>query len=100
MNLPPRTECDADVNAISIEEALDRIQSRLPRLERHEIISCSDALGRITASKVHSPISVPPFRASAMDGYALRVSEAGSSLIVEGHSYACLLYTSPSPRDS
>lgn len=88
MNLPPRTECDADVNAISIEEALDRIQSRLPRLERHEIISCSDALGRITASKVHSPISVPPFRASAMDGYALRVSEAGSSLIVEGHSYA------------
>ncbi|MFK8075835.1 MAG: gephyrin-like molybdotransferase Glp [Granulosicoccus sp.] len=88
MNLPPRTDCDADVNAISIEEALDRIQSRLPRLERHETINCSEALGRVTASKVHSPISVPPFRASAMDGYALRVSEAESPLIVEGQSYA------------
>lgn len=88
MNLPPRTDCDADVNAISIEEALDRVQSRLPRLERHEIISCSEALGRISASKVHSPISVPPFRASAMDGYALRVSEAESRLVIEGQSYA------------
>ena len=88
MNLPPRTDCDADANAISIEEALERIQSRLPRLNRYETISCSDALGRVTASTVQSPISVPPFRASAMDGYALRVSDVGSRLIVEGQSYA------------
>ncbi len=88
MNLPPRADCDADINAISIDEALVRIESRLPKLDRHESIDCTKAQGRILAVGVHSPISVPPFRASAMDGYALRVAEAGNELTLIGHSFA------------
>lgn len=89
MNLPPRTDCDADPNAITIKEALSRIENRLPSINRHETIDCIAALGRVTATAVHSPISVPPFRASAMDGYALRVSEANAiSLSIKGRSFA------------
>jgi len=37
-----------------------------------ESIDCCAALGRIAAHDVHAPVCLPPFRASAMDGYALR----------------------------
>lgn len=41
----------------------------------HENVLLSESLGRITASPILSPISVPLFDNSAMDGFALRSSE-------------------------
>jgi len=88
MNLPPRAECDADPNAISIEEARQRILESLPLIEASELIVCDSAYGRVCAVDVHSPISVPPFRASAMDGYAVRCSETNLGLEILGQSLA------------
>ena len=79
MNQPPRAQCDADPNAISIEEARERISKTLPIADDVELLGCDSAYGRICSSDVHSKISVPPFRASAMDGYAVRCSETHSS---------------------
>jgi len=41
-----------------------------------ESVSLSEALGRVLASDLTSDVDWPPFDASAMDGYAVRVAEA------------------------
>ncbi len=88
MKLPQRVICDADPSALTIAQALQRIQSELPRMTETENIDCSEAVGRICAQDVTSPMSVPSFRASAMDGYALRVAECDKPLQLEGRSTA------------
>lgn len=40
-----------------------------------ERVALADALGRITASPVESPIALPPFRNSQMDGFAVRSAD-------------------------
>lgn len=52
-----------------------------------ERVALADALGRITASPVESPIALPPFRNSQMDGFAVRaldVAEAPVTLPIAG----------------
>lgn len=55
---------------ISVEEALDRILSRVSVLG-DERVSLVRALGRVLAEDVDSPLDMPPWPASSMDGYAL-----------------------------
>ena len=88
MKLPPRVIDDADPSALTIEEALLRIRDALPRLTDVQDLDCSDALGRVSAVDIDSPMSVPPFRASAMDGYALRVADCQQPLRLDGQSMA------------
>lgn len=40
-----------------------------------ERVALADALGRITASPMESPIALPPFRNSQMDGFAVRSAD-------------------------
>jgi len=56
---------------ISVEEALDRILSRVAALG-DERVSLTDGLHRVLAEDVDSPRDMPPWPASSMDGYALR----------------------------
>jgi molybdopterin molybdotransferase len=88
MNLPTRADCDADPDAISITEARTRISNTLPIMATNELLSCNSAYGRVCAEDVCSPISVPPFRASAMDGYAVRCAETQLNLPILGQSLA------------
>lgn len=44
-----------------------------------ERVDVTESLGRIVADDVAAPIDLPPFTASAMDGYALRSSEASGA---------------------
>ncbi|MBS0976311.1 molybdopterin molybdotransferase, partial [Serratia rubidaea] len=55
---------------ISLEQALDNMLSRVTPLDDTEAVALTDAAGRITATPVISPLNVPPFANSAMDGYA------------------------------
>lgn len=66
--------------ALSVAEAQQRIRSLIEPLAAHESIALREALGRVTACAVHSPIDVPPHDNSAMDGYAVR----GSDLPTDG----------------
>ena len=52
-----------------------------------EKVMLADALGRVLAEDVRSPLDVPPFDSSAMDGYAL-VAGAGGELPVLGEARA------------
>lgn len=56
---------------ISVEEALDRILSRVAVLG-DERVALTLAFHRVLAEDVESPRDMPPWPASSMDGYALR----------------------------
>ncbi|PWA07738.1 molybdopterin molybdotransferase MoeA [Flavobacterium laiguense] len=55
---------------ISVQEAFSILQNNLPALQEVEC-PLSQARKHILAQSLFSPINMPPFRQSAMDGYAL-----------------------------
>jgi molybdopterin molybdotransferase len=71
---------------ISIDEARGRVLDAVRRLE-DEGVPLAEALGRVLAEDVQSPIDVPPFDSSAMDGYAV-VAGPEAQLEVVGESRA------------
>lgn len=60
--------------ALSVEEALARILTGVTALDS-ETVSLIDAQGRILAAGITARLTQPPFAASAMDGYAVRLSD-------------------------
>jgi molybdopterin molybdotransferase len=56
---------------ISVDVALQTVLSYAKRTEPEEI-EFDDALNRVLAEDVHSPVDSPPFNRAAMDGYAIR----------------------------
>lgn len=71
---------------LTVDEALDRILSRIRTLDPREV-PLLDAVGRTLAVDVVADRDIPPFRNSAMDGYAVRgadVSRAPARLRVIG----------------
>ena len=59
---------------ISVSKALHIINSQALVLSEEEL-SLNNALGAVLSKDVFSTINMPPFRQSAMDGYALKWSE-------------------------
>lgn len=59
---------------ISYEDALSLVLSQAKLVKTHEILT-QQAFGQILAEKIVSPIALPSFNNSAMDGYALRSDE-------------------------
>jgi len=63
----------------SVSEASARILARIEPL-RAERVPLVEALGRVLAERVTSPITIPAWDNSAMDGYAVRAADiAGAS---------------------
>jgi molybdopterin molybdotransferase len=58
-------------STISLEEAQRRLGEAVRPIERTERVRIEEAAGRVAAADVTSPIDVPPFSRSAMDGYAV-----------------------------
>jgi len=83
-DLPPST--------LTVEQALERIQTEVDKVSGIERVAIRDALDRVLAETICAPLDVPPHRNSAMDGYALRADdlpESGEvSLTVIGKSFA------------
>jgi molybdopterin molybdotransferase len=63
-----------DVHAARVDAALEPLRRR--ELESLEL---SEALGRVAFDDVRSPIDLPPFRNSQMDGYAVRAVDVASA---------------------
>ena len=59
----------------SLDDALKKTFSRL-KLNPKEEIETSTAFNRILANNVISEIDVPPFKRSAMDGYAIKAEDS------------------------
>ena len=58
----------------SVEEAVRRILADIAPVEA-EMVALRDGLGRVLARDVHSPIALPPWDNSSMDGYAVRADD-------------------------
>lgn len=68
---------------LSRTAALDRVLARVAALEAEEV-SLADAAGRVPAEPALARVDLPPFDASAMDGFALRVEDVPGTLRIVG----------------
>lgn len=71
--------------AITAEVALDRILQQVPGPSRTLDVPVAESANRVAAKTVKSPINVPPFHGSAMDGYALGGQNSLGSSADEGN---------------
>jgi len=60
---------------LTVEEALERVFATIRGPTDPEIAWLSEARGRVAAGPVTSPIALPPWDNSAMDGYAIRAAD-------------------------
>jgi len=67
---------------ISVEQAIDIVQNNISPTDCSEIRKVSEATGCILFEDVISPINMPPFRQSAMDGYALSIKDSDTYKII------------------
>ncbi|MYF36341.1 MAG: molybdopterin molybdotransferase MoeA [Synechococcus sp. SB0678_bin_12] len=81
----------------TLEEARARVLSALSPLPGDDACPLQQARGRVLAAPLVAPRAVPGFRASSMDGYALRAvdGQPGQSLPVVGCSAAGAPYGRP-----
>jgi molybdopterin molybdotransferase len=67
----------AAVSTLSVDAALERVLARIAPLEPTEV-ALLDALGAVLAEDASADRDVPPFRNSAMDGYAVRGTDVAT----------------------
>ena len=73
-----------------LETALSQMLSSITPLSAVETLPLVHCFGRILATDVVSPLDVPGFDNSAMDGYAVRIADlqSGEPLAVAGKAFA------------
>lgn len=79
-------------STLTVSQAREFILARCPAVEGSETVDLLEACGRVTAHPVVSPLTVPPFDNSAMDGYAFVWSDVAhlesATLPIVGESLA------------
>jgi molybdopterin molybdotransferase len=66
-------------STISLDEARSRLAAAVRPIHRTERVRLEDANGRVAAADVASPMDVPPFARSAMDGYAVIAADTAGA---------------------
>lgn len=67
---------------ISVNRALEIIKETSAPLMVSELIPVEESLNRVLSETIIAPLSMPPFRQSAMDGYALHLHEDHSYKVI------------------
>lgn len=75
---------------LPLSDALQGMLEQLACCCDSEQLPLPEALGRVLACDIASPLAVPPFDNSAMDGYAVRLGDlaSGTPLIMAGKAFA------------
>ena len=75
---------------LTLDQARTQMLEQLPFPTETETLNLQQAANRICAEDVISPINVPSFDNSAMDGYAVRLADLQQSLTlsITGKSFA------------
>lgn len=87
---------------LPLAQAVDEMLKQLPTPSQCDFISLEQAANRICAQAITSPINVPSFDNSAMDGYAVRCTDLNQSmtLTVAGKAFAGNPFTGEMPVGS
>ena len=82
---------------MSLEEAVERLLRSVEPIAETERLPLADAPGRVLATDMDTPLDLPPFTNSAMDGYAVRAHQTtpGARLLVVGRSMAGSPFAGP-----
>ncbi|WP_237885496.1 molybdopterin molybdotransferase MoeA [Pseudomonas sp. PGPR40] len=78
--------CDIG-NLMPVDEAISRLLDHAPPPPLAQMVRLDQAMGRVLAADIHSPVNLPAWDNSAMDGYALRAADlpqAGDCLSIGG----------------
>jgi molybdopterin molybdotransferase len=79
--------CSREFNPLlSVEDALDSIKAAIQPVSGTDKLTLKNALGRVLAESVYSPINIPHDRNAAMDGYAF-----ASRDIADGQTFTIAL---------
>lgn len=78
------------MSLLPLNEALDNLLHSLPRPINTDVLPLSQAANRVLAEDIFSPINVPSFDNSAMDGYAVNLQHFAENqpLVIAGKSFA------------
>lgn len=68
---------------ITVNEAKSILENSLYCIKKQLELPLINALGYVLSKDIHSPINMPPFRQSAMDGYALCLHELNEYSIID-----------------
>lgn len=68
----------------TVDAALATIAAGVPCVASLQTVPLWEADGRVLAMDVHAPLDLPPFANAAVDGYAVRLSDATAPLPVRG----------------
>ena len=68
---------------ITVEEAFKLVKNNITPNEKTILIELNNSLGYVLALDVFSPINMPPFRQSAMDGFALNLHNKSNYKIID-----------------
>jgi molybdopterin molybdotransferase len=83
-------DCCSAPGLLPFEQALTKMLNQISPVTETENVLIHEALGRVTAGAIKSPLNVPPHNNSAMDGYAFALSslDKSDSLLLSGRSMA------------
>lgn len=70
---------DGAAALVSVEAARDAVLAAVPGATETEVVSIFDSLGRVLAEDIVSPLDLPPWDNSAMDGYAIRSADVAGA---------------------
>lgn len=84
------TDCCSTPGLMPLEQALETLATTIKPVTEQEQVTLENSLDRVIARDIVSPINVPSHNNSAMDGYALRLTdlENTNTLILGGQSLA------------
>jgi molybdopterin molybdotransferase len=71
-------DSEYDSRILTLEQALTHIENSIQPQQGIELVAIHCALDRVLAQEVTSPIHVPPYDNSAMDGYAIISDDIGA----------------------
>jgi len=75
-----KPSCDEfDPNNLRVEQALEQIQHSITPVQETLTLPLMQAHNHVLTEDIRSPLNVPPYKNSAMDGYALRGADLGNN---------------------
>lgn len=75
-----KPSCDEfDPNNLRVEQALEQIYHSITPVQETLTLPLMQAHNHVLSEEIRSPLNVPPYKNSAMDGYALRGADLGDS---------------------